>query len=287
MNKPVLTDETYIRSVLKKRPPDAHKGTFGKLLIIAGTTGMAGAAVFSGRAALRAGAGLTRYYVPYELFGILQTSVPEATCIERRPSLDNIVLSEYDAVAVGPGLGRGEAVLMRKLLSEYEGKLVIDADGLNMIAEGDLFDEMKSSSAETVVSPHPGEAARLLGVSTAEIRGESARIDAGKEIALKTGAAVILKGHESLVFCSPKEGTGVYVNRTGTPAMAKGGSGDVLTGIITAFAGQGLSVSDAARAAVFIHGLAGEEAEKETGSYGMLATDMADKIGVVIERFLG
>lgn len=307
----------YLGMLLKRRPADSHKGTYGKVLIIAGSSGMAGAALFSGRACMRAGAGLTRYYVPKELFNILQLGAPEATCIERpflksdfnescsegefykektalpdgpdkRESFPGnfsknskkIDYDEYDAIAIGPGLGKdfSNALLMSEILRQYKGKLVIDADGLNTIAENDMFDDLLSSDIEKVISPHPGEAARLLGTSIRELPKD--RVQLADMLAEKTGAVVILKGHETIV----SDGCGNhFINRTGTPAMAKGGSGDVLTGIITAFAAQGMSMTDAACAAVYIHGKAGQMAEKETGSYGMLATDMIEKIGLAIE----
>ncbi len=275
----------YVKTQLKPRPFDSQKGDNGKILIIAGSFGMAGAAVMTGKAALRAGAGLTTYLVPDEIVQVLQIAVPEAMCRSRNRALEDLSgldFGGFDAVAFGPGLGQSteNQALLERVLSHFEGVLVLDADGLNTLVKLGV-ESLKDAACQVIITPHMGEAARLLGKSIAELSED--REAAVSMLYEKTGAISVLKGAGTLIT----DGKTILKNTTGTPGMAKGGSGDVLTGIITALAGQGLTPFDAAGAGVFIHGYAGELAEKNHGQYGMLPTDTIDEIGHAMREITG
>lgn len=272
---------SYVKGFLKARPADSHKGDNGRLLLIAGSKGMAGAAVMAGMGALRAGAGLTTYLVPDDLLHILQTAVPEAMCLDRAKETD---FSGFDVIAFGPGLGVSEenATLLEKVLSGFRGVLVLDADGLNIIAGKIGVSRLKTAGCQVIITPHMGEAARLLGSGAASLSED--REKTALRLAEETGAVTVLKGAGTLVT-DGKEGP--LKNTTGTPGMAKGGSGDVLTGIIAALAGQGLSAFEAAAAGVYIHGYAGELAEEKYGQFGMLPTDTAGLIGIAMREITG
>ncbi|MEG0157198.1 MAG: NAD(P)H-hydrate dehydratase, partial [Anaerovoracaceae bacterium] len=210
-----ILDEKDIRGRLKPRPKDSHKGTFGRLLIFAGSLGMAGAAILCGKSALRSGVGLAQYAVPKELFPILQVAVPEATCIEReRKTIESL----YDAMAIGPGLGehRGDGMLMKEILQDYLGNLVLDADGLNNILRFSLKTELQNTGAKTIITPHPGEAARLLGLEKIIDREKTVL-----RLARELNVIAILKGQHTLIATPQGE---VYQNPTGNSGMATGGS---------------------------------------------------------------
>jgi NAD(P)H-hydrate epimerase len=254
---------------LRPRPKDAHKGDFGRALIIAGSKGMAGAAILCAKAALRAGAGLVTLSVPDELLQILQTAVPEATCIGRdEASLSQDRLAVYDAIAVGPGLGTSPEVhdILLHIIENYGGRLVFDADALNILADTNItFDE------DTIITPHPGEAAKLLGTSVSTI--QTRRDAAAAILAEKYGCIAVLKGAGTIVAATSTS-LEIYINATGNPGMATGGSGDVLTGVIVSLAAQGIPPLTAARAGVYIHGLAGDQAAAEFGERGLIAGDL-------------
>lgn len=274
--------KTEIKKLIHRRAEVSHKGDFGKVLIIAGYAGMAGAAILCGSAAVRTGAGLTRFYAPEEIIPILQVSVPEATCIKREEKIANF--SDYDAVAIGPGLGkRKENIeLIDELMKNYQGTLVIDADGINAIAADGDAEKIKSACCKVILTPHRGEAARLLGCDTDELPDDRFRL--AEMLRIKTGATVTVKGAGTVVI--DPDGF-MLINTTGTPGLAKGGSGDILTGMITALAGQGLTPFEAAASGVFLHGYAGELAEKNYGQYGMAGSDVVMNIGPAIKEIIG
>ncbi len=277
MEMKYITEE-YVQGVLKKRKKDTHKGDYGKVLILAGSKPMTGAAILAARGALRTGSGLVYLCVPQKLFAIFQIAVPEAICIPRESISD---FSAYDSIIVGPGLGMGDdldfhAGLLTKILREYEGILLIDADGLNIVSRFQLHRTLRVSKAEIIITPHMGEAERLLKELPQE------RQDAAAALHQKTGAVTVLKGAETLVL-----GKELYVNTTGNPGMATAGSGDVLSGIIGSLAGQGYGAEESARIGVFLHGMAGDLSAEFHGQWGLMATDIAENVSVSIQKVIG
>ena len=273
----------YVNTVIKRRKRNIHKGDCGRILLIAGSLGMAGAAVLCGRGALRSGAGLVRIATLEEIFSIIQVGVPEATCVSRK-SL-NLDKMNYDSISAGPGLGEEleDADLIRKILQEYEGTFVLDADGLNQIAKNNMQEELKNSLCKVIITPHIGEAARLLSIDITNAKTMD-RQELSTRLVEKTNAIVVLKG-EGTIVATPEGNS--YTNTTGNPGMATGGAGDVLTGIITSLSGQGLLPEDAAKAGVYLHGLAGDLGAQRFGEYGLIAGDIAEMTALAIKKILG
>ena len=280
----------YVKNYITPRKSDAHKGDHGRILIVAGSHGMAGAAVLCAKAALRTGAGLVTLAVPEELFCILQTSVPEAMCIDRKrlSAADRYeYLQRFDSIAIGPGLGVSydNYELITKVIEDSQCQIVIDADGINTLCEYDKgFGTVKGSGGRIVLTPHPGEARRILSCA-----GYSGVRDLGRELAVRkmadfTKAAVLLKGEGTLVTCPDDE---ISCNTTGNPGMATGGSGDVLTGVIAALLALGWSTSVSARTGAYVHGAAGDLAAEEIGQWGMTAMDIAEHLPAVLKYISG
>ena len=289
----VKIERAEVQRILKERPEDMHKGQAGRVLIIAGSKGMAGAAALTARGALYSGAGLVKIAAPTEIFNILQVTALEAMCIDREELWDPFFdLSVYDAIAIGPGLGVNDqnVDLLSKVLKDFEGPVVIDADGINCLCERPVALEMRKGP--TVLTPHPGEAGRLLKAFAKGDYKELGREASAKALAnLPCGDGpliVLLKGSETIVASAGD----LFVNTTGNPGMATGGSGDVLTGIIVSFMAQGLhyleaNVAEAVTAAAYIHGLAGDIAAEELGQYGMTSADIADAVAEAIKEVTG
>ena len=263
-----------VLSLLPDRNPWGHKGNFGKLLLLCGSRGYTGAAFFAAMGALRSGAGLVFLGVPESIYGIEAVKLNEPVIFPLpdaggRLSADAVPeilarLPQMDAVLVGPGLGQSEGTLaaVRAVLEKAECPVVMDADGINVLsAHRDLLRGRKSP---TILTPHDGEFARLGGVI-----GED-RMAAAAALAEELGCVVLLKGHETCIT----DGTDGYLNPTGNPGMAVGGSGDVLAGVITALLGAGLPPLEAAACGAWLHGAAGDRCAAELGQYGMLPTDM-------------
>ena len=273
--------------MLPKRPRTMNKGDAGKLLLIAGSPGMAGAAVLSARAALRAGAGLVKVCGALEVVRVVQVAVPEATCLilgeDVHTNCETVVREAelFDAVACGPGLGRSQETesLVKHILARVSRPVVLDADGINVI--GQRPEILKKASCPLVLTPHPGEMGRLIGKSAKEVNEE--RIGIAKSFSSEYNVTLILKGADSLI-ASP-EGR-MYINGTGNPGMAAAGSGDVLTGIVGAFLAGGKTPQQAACLGAYIHGLAGDEQEKAMGEYGMVASDIARGVAQAIRLVL-
>lgn len=274
---------------LKPRAVDAHKGDFGKVCIIAGSIGMSGAAALAGRSALRAGAGLVRVATPKSVLPIVASVEPSFTTIPLpedgvgriSTKAVNIILeaiTQNDAFAFGPGVGiSGELRFFLDTLLEQEGlKLVVDADGLNNLAG--IKDWHNILKAKMIVTPHPGEMKRLWSGIFREPLPQDRQQQAVK-LAQHTRTVVALKGAGTVVT----DGEKVYINKTGNPGMATAGSGDVLTGVITALLGQGLGDFEAAVLGVYVHGLAGDIASEKLGQTGMITTDI---INALPEAFL-
>jgi NAD(P)H-hydrate epimerase len=315
-----------IRPLLPPRALDMHKGRAGRVLIVAGSPGMAGAAVIASGAALRCGAGLAYVSADEALWPIIQMREPCAVCVGRQVLGD---ADAYDAVAIGPGLGTwlDTELMVARALRDYGGPLVLDADALNVMGRarggegrgpeadppGLCSDEEgqgpeadppgprpggpassgddavpaagRDARREVVITPHPGEAARLLGVSTADVQAD--RRGAVLELARRYEAVAVLKGRRTLVAVPSRAAEpGIFENTTGNPGMATAGSGDALTGAIASFAAQGMSARDAALTGVFIHGLAGDLAAAERGEYGLVATDIVGALPLAIKRVM-
>lgn len=283
MCKPGLIDLKYVNTVIKERPRDIHKGDCGRVLVIAGSVGMAGAAMLCARGALRSGAGLVRISAPEELYPILQVGVPEATCVSR--DISRLDYGSHDVIAIGPGLGDDAANgdLIREILENYKKTIVLDADGINTVHRCNLGEALRNTEASVIITPHPGEAARLLAYYCEEADLDD-RTGTLRKLQKHTRAICVLKGSGTLV--AGHDGK-TYINTTGNPGMATGGSGDVLTGIIAALAGQKLEPEDAAKAGVFIHGLAGDIAAVRTGETGMTAMDIAEMTAAAFKQIIG
>jgi ADP-dependent NAD(P)H-hydrate dehydratase len=276
--------------VLPPRPIDGHKGTFGKVLVIAGSMGFSGAAALTGRSALRGGAGLVRVAIPRSILPIVAAIEPCFTTIPLPEDSDGQVttdalavllphLADNDIVAVGPGIGQGRGAreLLAALVVRPDLKLVIDADGLNVLAK--TPDWIGSRKASIVLTPHPGEMRRLWDNAFREPMPVDRR-DQAVRLALQSGCIVVLKGAGTVVADASR----VYINTTGNPGMATAGSGDVLTGLVAALAGQGLSLFDAAVLGVYLHGLAGDLAAQFYSQVALIATDIIHYLPAEIKR---
>jgi ADP-dependent NAD(P)H-hydrate dehydratase len=263
---------------LPERAAESHKGDFGLALVVGGSYGMGGAVALAGMAALRSGAGLVRLAVPEPIVGSVAAFEPSymtmALPADRRGRISleayrQIVAAARGAtvVALGPGLGRslGLTALVGRLYAELPCPMVIDADGLNALAA--RRDKLPLPPAARILTPHPGEFARLLGAARIPVEEREA---AAVELARRWRVVIALKGHRTLVT----DGARRAVNTTGNPGMATGGSGDVLTGVIAALACQGLEPFDAGRLGVWLHGLAGDLAAQEFGQEGLIASDL-------------
>lgn len=260
----VLEDQD-VADFLPHRAPDAHKGHFGHLLVVAGRRGRAGAAALAAKAGVRGGAGLVTVATAVDAVSPIQAQVPEAMVDPLPTGEDGSVsgegieesLGKATAVAVGPGLGLGEGPrrLLSRLLELWSGPLVLDADALTLLA-GQL-EKLKGRTAPTVLTPHPGELARLLGITSAQVQED--RPAWARKAAELCGGTVVLKGFHTLV--AEAEGP-LWINPTGSPGLASGGAGDVLTGLIGSFLAQGLPAKQAAALGVFLHGRAAELAGK-------------------------
>ena len=267
-----FTDEKEIKALLKPRGRHAHKGNFGRALLIAGSRGMAGASVLAARAALRSGAGLLTVHVPVCNNVIVQSCVPEAmTSIDSNECCfsDDIDVSKYNAVAVGPGLGQGkesEAALLR-LIGNCTAPMVVDADALNILSRNKEW--LHRLPAGSVLTPHPGEFERLFGKATSRYQA----IESVRAVARDCGIVIVLKGAYTTIIAPDGN---LYFNSTGNSGMATGGSGDVLTGILLSLLAQGYDSAAAARIAVYLHGLAGDMAAMDKGQTALVAGDIVD-----------
>lgn len=265
-----LTEQDDVRRLLKPRNRFAHKGHFGRALLIAGSQGMAGASVLAARACLRSGVGLLTMHVPFCNNGIVQTAVPEAmteldlsdTCFATATDVD-----DYQAVAVGPGLGRAPETVAALIeqIETSDTPMVLDADALNILGENrSLLSRLPKG---TILTPHPGELERLVG----KCRHSFERLERARGLARSAGVHIVLKGAYTAVISPDGQ---CRFNPTGNPGMATGGSGDVLTGILLALLAQGYAPGDAALLGTYVHGLAGDLAARERGETGMVAGDL-------------
>ena len=276
--EPKILDHQAVLSILPDRDPWGHKGNFGKILLLCGSRGFTGAAYLAAMGALRSGAGLTFLGVPESIYAIEAVKLNEPVVFplpDENGKLSEEAISEIlgrvhnmDAVLIGPGLGQsaGTFEVVKAVLENAQCPVVLDADGINVIAAH--RDILRGRKHPTILTPHDGEFARLGGTI-----GED-RMEAAKILAQELGCIVLLKGHRTCIT----DGEKGYLNQTGNPGMAVGGSGDVLAGIIVSLLGQGIAPLEAASAGAWLHGAAGDLCAEELGQYGMLPTDMLQKL---------
>lgn len=265
-----LTEVTkdLVQTWIPKRSRDSHKGNYGRVHILSGCVGYTGAPYFASEAAVRSGSGLVYLHVPQEIWSVLAVKCAETMVFPVNEASLPAKLSEADAVLIGPGLGRDPLrdSRTRKLAKELQKPLVLDADGINAVAGH--IDVLKARrNLLTVLTPHEGEFSRLLGTDVRSLD----RTVAAEHFARESGCVVVLKGHRTITAFP--DGT-LYRNTTGNPGMAKGGSGDVLSGIILSLLGQGISPEQAIPAAVWLHGRAGDLCAMRLGEYGMTPSDL-------------
>jgi NAD(P)H-hydrate epimerase len=272
-----------MRELITPRAADSHKGDYGHVLIIAGSRGKTGAAHLSGIGALRSGAGLVTIATPKCCQQTVAAMAPEymtETIDETADGLDPAAVDRVlelarDVIAIGPGLGRSAstAEFVRALVDRATMPLVIDADALNAFSSDP--DRLHGREGrDVIITPHPGEMARLVGMSTEEV--QASRLEIARNVAASQHVYVILKGHRTLI-ATPDEK--VFINPTGNPGMATGGTGDVLTGMVAAWLAQILDAEAACKVAVYLHGMAGDLAEADEGEVAMTAADLAGHLG--------
>jgi NAD(P)H-hydrate epimerase len=279
-----LVEESDVRPHFPPRPPDAHKGSYGHLLVVAGSVGKTGAAALAGRAALRSGVGLCTIATPASqqpivaALGLEYMTEPLAETVGRTLSLGARqrvleLAARTDAVALGPGISLDPETqeLIRALVLEVDRPMVVDADALSALA-GHL-DVLDRAAGPRVLTPHPGEMARMLGTAVAQVQAD--RLEIARAFATRHCAWLALKGAGTVIAAPDGH---VFVNPTGNPGMASGGSGDVLTGMVGAFLARGLDPLATVQAGCFLHGLAGDIAAGERGEEGLIAGDIAEAI---------
>ena len=266
---PTITQK-QVATFLSPRPPDSHKGKFGTVAVIGGASGMVGAPLLAARAALKLGAGCVHV-------GMLADNAPSVDILQPELMLHSaqaaLRLPKLDVLAIGCGLGHNDDA--QQILHDalkLDTVLVLDADALNILAlRPDLRTALISRKNSSVITPHPGEAAHLLGCNTEEV--QAARSEAAQELAKRFHSTVVLKGAHSL--CVTRDGK-IFANKTGNPGMSSPGMGDVLTGIIAAFIAQGLNMDQALLLAVHLHGAAGDAMAKQKVTIGMTATEVTE-----------
>lgn len=282
-----VTDKEFVYSLLGVRNKNTHKGDYGKLFIVGGSSGMTGAAYLASQGALKSGAGLITLGICGSLNSIMENKLTEVMTIRlsdnngqlSQNAADKIVdyVKKSDAVLFGPGLGRGPEIkeILSKILKNSHVPVIIDADGLNALAEDKSV--LEKCGCGIILTPHTAEMSRLTGYGIDYI--ENSRFDVSAELSQELGATIILKGYHTIVTGSNDM---QYINNTGNPGMATGGSGDVLAGIVSAFVARGLAEDEAAAAAVYIHGLAGDIAAEKLGEESLTPTDIINSISAAL-----
>ena len=277
-----LMEARNVRPLIKPRPPYTSKRDYGSTLFFAGSTGMVGAAVMTSRSSLRSGAGLATVHGPRAAINIVQTAAPE---VMFEPDRNEHVITEmplhytHQAVCVGPGIGTHDRTVdaLEGLLKQNPSNLVLDADAINCIAKRPAL--LSMLPARTIITPHVGEFDRLFGNHD----NSESRLQTALEMARQYNLVIVLKGHHTMVVGATGR---VSINSTGNPGMATAGAGDVLAGVITAFLAQGYSPDLAAKIGVYIHGLAGDMAAEDLGEFGVMASDIANRVGRAIKRVM-
>ncbi len=284
-----ILDAEYLRELLFAPPPSAHKGTFGHAVVAGGSTGMGGAIALSALSALKVGAGLSTAVVSKELSDSMEAGMPEVMTLPvgkggyENGDADKLLEFAFDksALLLGPGMGQGgnRTAFIDKIIRGSNLPLVIDADGLNNIAENP--DILLKAKTPAVITPHPGEMARLASISTEKVN--SNRLGTAKDFSKKFNCVTVLKGARTVVALPSGE---AYLNMTGNPNLASGGTGDVLAGMITGFIAKGFSSSEAAFAAVYIHGLAADIYLEKSDAFSLSASELVNLIPASISRIV-
>ncbi len=265
---------------LPEREPDTHKGTYGRILLIAGSKEMSGAAILASRGAYRAGGGLVTVGMDPALFSTVSSAVSEAIFLDTKSWREHFTpdtLNSYQAVLLGPGIGTSRnRDLAWWILENRKGPLVLDADGLNIVASEPS--RIIPPDGERIWTPHPGEFARLTGERP---QGDKERVATAEKFVKARGGVLVLKGYRTVVMNE----TIYTINETGNPGMATAGAGDVLAGMMAAFLGQGMEPFQAARAAVYLHGRAGDLAASELGEISLMAGDLIEYLPRAISEY--
>lgn len=269
-----ILDHKAVLDLLPDRDLNAYKGDFGKILLLCGSVGYTGAAALAAMGALRCGAGLVYLGVPESIYVIEAIKLTEAIVFplpehngmlseSAKIKIENAMIGK-NAVLIGPGLGQSEgtSAAVKQVLEQFQGPVILDADGINLLKAHKSI--LRGRTGPVIITPHDGEFARLAGPI-----GDD-RIAATQSLANELGVIVLLKGHETIIT----DGQTTYLNQTGNPGMAVGGSGDVLAGMITALIGQEIAPLEAAACGAWLHGAAGDICARELGQYGMLPSDM-------------
>ncbi len=285
---PTVIEMPMVQSCFSPRPADSHKGTFGQVLAVCGSYGMAGAAILSVRGALRSGAGLVTAAIPRSIYPMVTAAQPEAVCLPLAEDKDGRLalaarsalrdsLPKAASVLIGCGWGQGEdlSCLLLDLLERAACPVVLDADGINGLLPH--IDKLKARKAPLILTPHPGEMARLCRLPIEDVQKD--RPGVARRFAMEYGVIVVLKGHRTVIASPDRD---LLVNPTGNPGMATGGSGDVLAGIIASFAAQGMPPLDAAMCGVYLHGRAGDHAADRLSQHAMLPSDLLEDLGPLL-----
>lgn len=285
-----IIDHEMVKQLLPKRLSNSHKGTFGTAHIIAGSVGMTGAAILTCRAALRAGLGLLKLYIPESINSIISTNLPEVITVSLSESRKGVIglnnipniledIKKADVISIGPGSGTSNELyeIINKIILNSEVPLVIDADGLNAISKN--IELLKEKKSPAILTPHPGEMSRLIDKPIEEI--EKNRVSIVREFAQEYDVYLVLKGARTIIGSPHGD---ILINVSGNSGMATAGMGDILTGIITSLVAQGVPLLDATILGVYIHGYTGDIMSKRKGEYSLIASDIVEGISQVFKE---
>ncbi len=283
--------DSCLKNIIPRKKPDSHKGNFGRLLIVCGSEKMPGACIMAAEAAARSGVGLLQIAAVKSITPVITNRLPEAMLEPLKADEDGFISShnfetimraaeKASAVLIGCGIGvtDGTKELVKNLLKNLNCPIILDADGINCIS--DSIDIIRQTKSSIILTPHPAEMGRLCGKSTAEVQSD--RLGTAMNFSNEYNAVVVLKGAGTVIA----EKNNIYVNQTGNPGMGKGGSGDVLSGIIASFAAQGISKVDSAVLGTFVHGAAGDLAASKKSMQSMIATDIIGELGEVFKKLI-
>ena len=288
-----LLTRSTMRELITPRAPESHKGDYGHVLVVAGSPGKTGAAHLAAMGALRSGAGLVTVATPAPCLPVVASLAPEYMTVALQitansdgldpQGVEALIEMARDVIALGPGLGQSAdtRTFVKALVEHATTPLVIDADGLNAFAD-DPDRLTGREGRDVIITPHPGEMARLVRMSTDEV--QTSRLDIARNFAVAHHVYVVLKGHRTLIATPDSK---VFINPTGNPGMATGGSGDVLTGMIAAWLAQLLDAEAACKLAVYLHGMAGDLADADRGDVSLIASDVVDHIGDAVQEITG